>query len=126
MKIVIDFDGTVVAHEFPNIGHDIGAIPVLRKWIAQGHHLILSTMRSGPYLYKAIAWFENNGIELYGIQKDPSQRMWTKSPKAFGHVYIDDSALGCPLIYPKKGLPYVDWKSVDTMMDLKFNKEGHR
>jgi hypothetical protein len=29
MYIVIDFDGTCVAHEFPKVGKDIGAVPVL-------------------------------------------------------------------------------------------------
>lgn len=27
MNIVLDFDGTCVSHEFPNIGKDIGSIP---------------------------------------------------------------------------------------------------
>ena len=29
MDILIDFDGTCVAHEFPKVGKDIGAVPVL-------------------------------------------------------------------------------------------------
>ena len=36
----IDFDGTCVTHEFPNIGKDIGAVPVLRDIVAAGHKLI--------------------------------------------------------------------------------------
>lgn len=31
MDIVIDFDGTCVTHEFPLVGKDIGAVPVLKK-----------------------------------------------------------------------------------------------
>jgi len=31
MDIVIDFDGTCVTHDFPRVGKDIGAEPVLRK-----------------------------------------------------------------------------------------------
>ena len=46
MDIVIDFDGTVVTHEFPKIGRDIGAVPVLKELVANGHRLILFTMRS--------------------------------------------------------------------------------
>lgn len=30
MIILIDFDGTCVSRDFPNIRHDIGAVPVLR------------------------------------------------------------------------------------------------
>lgn len=44
--IGIDFDGTVVTHDFPKIGKDIGAVPVLRKLVDNGHKLILFTMRS--------------------------------------------------------------------------------
>lgn len=35
MIIAIDFDGTCVTHEYPNIGRDIG--PVLRKLVENGH-----------------------------------------------------------------------------------------
>jgi len=122
MKIVIDFDGTCVKNEFPNIGESIGAEKILLKWVEQGHHLILSTMRSGIFLSKAIKWFEENGILLYGIQKDPHQKAWTTSPKAFGHVYIDDCALGCPLIHPEKGLPYADWSKIEEFMEKKFKQ----
>ena len=33
MYICIDFDGTCVTHEFPSIGKDIGAIPVLKEMV---------------------------------------------------------------------------------------------
>lgn len=125
MDICIDFDGTCVTHEFPRIGEDIGAIPVLKELVEVGHKLILFTMRSDRkkkkkvgdetvvveenFLADAINWFEDNGIALYGVQKNPTQRFWTSSPKAYGHLYIDDANLGCPLITPTEGRPYVDW-----------------
>ena len=34
MVIGIDFDGTCVTHEFPFVGIDIGAVPVLKELIA--------------------------------------------------------------------------------------------
>lgn len=46
MDICIDFDGTCVMHEFPEVGQDIGAVPVLKKLVEAGHNLILFTMRS--------------------------------------------------------------------------------
>ncbi|HCO66650.1 MAG TPA: hypothetical protein DIT04_02685 [Dysgonomonas sp.] len=128
MDICIDFDGTCVTHEFPAIGKDIGAVPVLRELTEAGHKLILFTMRSDRkvkkkkdgetitveenFLTDAVNWFKENGIELYGIQKNPRQRFWTNSPKAYGHLYIDDANLGCPLIIPEEGRPYVDWNAV--------------
>jgi hypothetical protein len=129
LEICIDFDGTCTTHDFPRVGKDVGAVPVLKELVENGHKLILFTMRSDidevtipegsglcdvPYNYltDAINWFKQNGIPLYGIQANPSQHTWTKSPKAYGNLYIDDAALGCPLVYPKEGRPYVDWGKV--------------
>lgn len=44
--IGIDFDGTVVTHDFPKIGKDIGAVTILKRLVENGHKLILFTMRS--------------------------------------------------------------------------------
>ena len=46
MDILIDFDGTVVTHDFPAVGKDIGSVPVLKRLVDNGHRLILFTMRS--------------------------------------------------------------------------------
>ena len=114
MDICIDFDGTCTTHEFPKIGKDIGAVPVLKKLVESGHRLILFTMRSnvsdntgfskevpvihnGNFLDDAVNWFKENNIPLWGINQNPEQISWTKSPKAYGQLYIDDAALGCPL-----------------------------
>lgn len=130
MVIVIDFDGTCVANEFPKVGKEIGAADVLKALIKSGHQLVLFTMRSDmndiateeatgiqdfskQYLQHALQWFKTNEIPLHGVQTNPTQNRWTKSPKAYGHIYIDDSALGCPLLYPANGAkPFVDWFKV--------------
>ena len=132
LDIVVDFDGTCVSHEFPKIGRDIGAVPVLKELVSNGHQLILFTMRSdrliggntgdpeisdvtGTFLTDAINWFSKNDIPLYGIQKNPTQT-WTTSPKAYGHLYIDDAALGCPLIYKDGERPHVDWIKIRELL----------
>lgn len=134
MDIVIDFDGTVVTHEFPRIGKPIGAEPVLRAIVEKGHNLILFTMRSdvsepyskdrdiiteaGNYLTDAVNWFEERKIKLFGIQTNPKQKTWTSSPKAYGKIIIDDAALGCPLKFDKNlcDKPFVDWEMVTLML----------
>ena len=118
MDIVIDFDGTCVTHNYPDIGKEIGATPVLRELVDAGHRLILFTMRcndkkkKNKTLNDALTWFRERDIPLFGIQTNPEQKFWTLSPKAYGDLYIDDSALGCPLILPEEGPPYVDWGEV--------------
>ncbi len=116
--IAIDFDGTVVTHEYPTVGRDIGAEPVLRKLVELGHKLILNTMRSGSKLRDAEQWFLERNIPLYGVNKNPTQHTWTQSPKVFAHIYIDDAALGCPLtVAPEIERPYVDWAAVSEMLE---------
>lgn len=116
--IAVDFDGTCVTHEYPKIGRDIGAVPVLKKLVNAGNALILCTMRGNLTkpngdLYEAVQWFEDNGIPLYGVNTNPTQERWTKSPKPYADLYIDDAALGCPLVYPADySRPYVDWGRV--------------
>ena len=131
LVIVIDFDGTCVSHEFPKVGNHIGAVPVLKRIVENGHRLVLFTMRSdiekpisnnpdihtegGNYLTDALNWFKKHNIPLFGIQTNPEQKSWTSSPKAYGQIYIDDAALGCPLLYNKNisDRPYVDWEMVE-------------
>ncbi len=130
MEICIDFDGTCVTHEYPEIGRSIGAESVLQELVANGHQLILFTMRSdrmvksmfGDYeelfLTDAINWFKKNNIPLFAIQKNPDQSRWTDSPKAYAQLYIDDAALGCPLIYPEGNTerPYADWNKIRALL----------
>lgn len=119
MILGIDFDGTMVEHEYPKLGPPVpGAIEALHEFISQGHKLILWTMRSGEKLNEAIQYFDDHGIELYGINKNPEQINWTKSPKAYCHRYIDDAAVGCPLIHPSGAgrRPYVDWTKVKELL----------
>jgi len=136
MIICIDFDGTCVTHEFPKIGKDIGAVPVLKKIIESGHQIILFTMRSdldevtsddynihsvpGKYLTEAVNWFAENEIPLYGINTNPKQATWTKSPKAYGQLYIDDAAFGCPLLLDTalSERPFVNWGEVERVLSI--------
>ncbi len=118
MYIAVDFDGTCVTNEYPNVGRDIGAVPVLKKLVDAGHKLILNTMRSGKELADAIRWFIDNNIPLFGINENPTQKSWTASPKVYANLYIDDAALGCPLItdgFVTKN-PFVDWEEVEKQL----------
>ena len=116
MYIAIDFDGTCVTHDYPRIGKDIHAIPVLKKLVSNGHKLILNTMRSGKELDDAVNWFKENNIELFGINENPTQKRWTNSPKVYAHMYIDDAAFGCPLLnIPEiSDRSFVNWVSIEV------------
>jgi len=136
MTINIDFDGTCVTHDFPNIGKSIGAEKVLKRLTDNGHQLILFTMRgdrvrkrktqdltiqnvTGMFLTDAVNWFKENNIPLYGIQTNPTQKNWTTSPKSYAELMIDDSALGCPLRLNQEvsQRPYADWVTIEEWLD---------
>ena len=120
LYIAVDFDGTCVTHDYPRVGKDIGAVPVLKKLTDSGHQLILNTMRSGDELADAVQWFIDNDIPLYGVNENPSQKSWTLSPKVYAHLYIDDAALGCPLKMDNavSDRPFVDWDAVEEHLML--------
>lgn len=122
MVIGIDFDGTCVTHEYPEIGENIGAEKVLRDLVKNGHQLVLCTMRGHmayegrDLLQEAVDWFEKNGIKLFGVNRTPLQDTWTDSPKPYAEMYIDDAALGCPIIESDiSDRPYVDWEKLDRI-----------
>lgn len=122
MVIGIDFDGTCVTHEYPEIGESIGAEKVLRDLVKNGHQLVLCTMRGHKayegrdLLQEAVDWFEKNGIKLIGVNRTPLQDTWTDSPKPYAQMYIDDAALGCPIIESDiSDRPYVDWDKLDKI-----------
>lgn len=122
MVIGIGFDGTCVTHEYPEIGESIGAEKVLRDLVKNGHQLVLCTMRGHKayegrdLLQEAVDWFEKNGIKLIGVNRMPLQDTWTDSPKPYAEMYIDDAALGCPIIESDiSDRPYVDWDKLDKI-----------
>ena len=114
--IAVDFDGTCVVHDYPNIGPDVpNAVNVLKKLNQSGVRIILWTMRNGKELKDAEKWFKDRDVKLWAVNSNPEQKTWTKSPKAYAHMYIDDAALGCPLSHVASR-PYVDWYRVETML----------
>lgn len=131
-KIVcVDFDGTVVRHEYPLIGDEIpNAVNVLKRLNENGVRIIVWSMRSGKLLDEdTVDWFEEREIEIWSYNQNPEQKSWTESPKCYAHLYIDDAALGCPLVCPEDGgRPYVDWLEVERLLEergfLKLRKIG--
>jgi hypothetical protein len=119
MYICIDFDGTCVKNAYPHVGNDIGAVPILKRIVGSGNKLILHTMRSrhNGTLQDALKWFEDNEIPIYSVNSNPTQRNWTDSGKVFAQLYIDDAALGAPLIKSNDGSSYIDWTVVEKLLE---------
>lgn len=118
--IAVDFDGTIVKYAYPAVGEiNPGAIETLLELQAAGHKLILHTMRSEERLAEAVEYLEDNGVKLYSVNENPSQKYWTKSAKVFANYYIDDAAVGVPLVIPETGKPFVDWDEVRDLLEVR-------
>lgn len=103
---VIDFDGTIVQHDFPRIGETMPeAFEVMKELKEAGWVLILWTCRENDghkidrqFLKDAVDFCKENGIEFDGVNETPMEFEFrgeeTLRRKAYGNVYIDDRNLG--------------------------------
>ena len=105
--IAVDFDGTIVSHEYPNIGQEIPfATETLRMLAKDRHRLILWSVREGKLLQDAVEWCKKRGVEFYAVNKDYPEEEQDKnnhfSRKIKAEYFIDDRNIG--------GLP--DWGQI--------------
>ena len=115
MIIAVDFDGTIVEHEYPRIGREIPfAIDVLKRLQQQEfHQLILWTVREGELLKEAVEYCRERGLEFYAVNSDFPVDIDIDIPvsrKLKVDLFIDDRNLG--------GLP--DWGVIYRM--IKFGE----
>lgn len=111
MTIAVDFDGTIVTHQYPAIGKPIPfAIETLKKLQQDDHHqLILWSCREGQLLQEAIDYCKSRGLEFYAVNSNyPEEEMVenTAPRKLTADIFIDDRNLG--------GLP--DWGVIYQMI----------
>ncbi len=107
MTIAVDFDGTIVEHEYPAIGRERPfATDTLKALIADRHQLILWTVREGKLLEEAVNWCKERGVEFYAVNKDfPEENIVLNehfSRKLKVDLWIDDRNIG--------GIP--DWGTI--------------
>jgi hypothetical protein len=97
IKIAVDFDGTIVDHEYPAIGKEkLFAFLTLKELEKMGARLILWTFRTGKELDEAVEYCRKNGIEFYAVNKNYPEEIYdeTVSRKIDADIYIDDKNIG--------------------------------
>ena len=131
----LDFDGTVVEHQYPAIGRcNSGCLEVIDKLNRAGHEIVLNTMRvefGNGTLTDALEFLNhsltnlNNNAQIYSFKHtdhkyDPTIWNWDLHFKT-ERIFIDDVCEGIPL---KAGLTssrkMVDWDK----LDLEFKAHG--
>jgi len=98
LVIAVDFDGTIVEHDFPRIGKPLpNAFEVLKELQKMGHILILWTCRTERYLEEAYDYCEQNGVEFDYLNENVAGSFKDKSfawPKIYYDAIIDDRNIG--------------------------------
>ncbi len=96
--IAVDFDGTIVEDNYPQIGKEmLFAFDTLKLLQQQGYRLILWTYRHGKTLEEAIAFCQKNGIEFYAVNSSFEGEIFdhqTQSRKINADYFIDDRNIG--------------------------------
>ena len=98
--IAVDFDGTLVQHEYPYIGEPIYyTIVKLKAEQIQGAKVILWTCRVGKELDAAVQWCEDMGIHLDAVNENLPEILdgfGGDTRKIFANEYWDDRAVRMP------------------------------
>jgi len=101
MVIAVDFDGTIVNHEYPEIG--TGKSEAWNTLIAMrraGHSLVLWTCRENDehrnYLDEAVEHCRRNGVVFDAVNSTPEWGEFRSGGgrKVVADVYIDDRNIG--------------------------------
>ncbi len=110
MIIAVDFDGTIVTHEYPKIGREIPfAIDTLKRLQQNPEiQLLLWTVREGKELEEAVEYCKSKGLEFYAVNNNyPEETSKDAQPRKLkADLFIDDRNLG--------GLP--DWGVIYRMI----------
>ena len=119
IPIVLDFDFTCtkksswINETWEENPH---CFETLKKWEKLGCVFILDTMRGKSKIKPAI-WLYKNGVNVYGIGRNPDQDSdGDASTKAWGVFSIDDRNVGSFLVYEEGERPYIDWFMTDTYL----------
>jgi len=92
MTIAIDFDGTIVGHNYPNIGElKPNAKETINKWYESGHKIIIWSCRDNKEKKEAIDFLKEHGIKFHTFNENVKvSDDFNPYPKIFAHLYIDD------------------------------------
>ncbi len=102
--VAVDFDGTLCANAFPEVGAPNRAvIEYVKRLAAEGAKIILYTSRENRtrrLLDEAVAFCKAQGIPLYAVNENPGNPHAAKiglkpsdGRKVYADLYIDDKAI---------------------------------
>jgi predicted mannosyl-3-phosphoglycerate phosphatase (HAD superfamily) len=126
MIVLLDFDGTVVEHQYPAIGaYNEGCFEVVSALQNAGHEIVLNTYRIEleESSFQDAIDFLHSSQAISKVLKRTTKKI---NPQAWdlekaietGVLYLDDIALGIPLKNAKhSNTQMVDWLIVQEHLD---------
>ncbi len=94
--IAVDFDGTLCADRYPEIGRaNEDVIQYLKHMKQRGSKLILWTCRCSQPLEHALDWCLTQGLEFDAVNENVPEiieRYGSNSRKIYADLYFDDKA----------------------------------
>lgn len=120
LRIVVDFDDTIVVSKYPFIGRTVPfAKYFLKKLRDQGHYVIIASCRTSS---KEGEFAKSKKLGVKAMLDAVKSRNIPHDEvdmgdigKVHGDVYIDDRAAGCPL-RDWDGRKVVDWPKIYKML----------
>lgn len=117
--ISVDFDGTLVEANYPNIGNlREGAIEYMNKLYDEGYGIVINTCRAGLMEADAINFLNRNKIPYHYVNCNfPHLVEFYKSDsrKISADVYIDDKCL----------FEIPDWKTKYEIITKRFESNNN-
>jgi hypothetical protein len=121
IPIGVDWDFTITrcsSWEEGIMDVNMEAFEIMKRW-SKDYNVgwILDTMRPDDLLKEPLEILKENGVELYGIRRNPQQSQNSNSvPKCWCLFHLDDRNIGTPLMMSEGcDRPCVDWKKVDEI-----------
>lgn len=128
MNIYLDFDGTVVEHDYPKIGKlNPNSLEVIKKLQDAGHTVILNTMRiefEDDSMQEALDFINLNseieGINISQFTKNKVHPCRWDLDNLENDLYIDDIAANIPLIKSSIDNGFmVDWIEIENQLRVR-------
>jgi hydroxymethylpyrimidine pyrophosphatase-like HAD family hydrolase len=125
MNIYLDFDGTVVEHDYPQIGKlNPHSLEVIKKLQAAGHQIILNTMRvefEDESIREALDFINHNQtVTGINISQQTERKIFPQRwnlDKIKDDIYIDDMAANIPLLKSSMVDGFmVDWLEIERQL----------
>jgi hypothetical protein len=123
--IAIDFDGTIVEHEFPMIGElKEDAKEIIQLLKEEGHKIIIWTCRTSQHSFKHVEgsrptvfdvkdFLDANEIPYDTINHNIPELGFQPAPKVYADFYIDDKNLG----------GFIPWKEAYDLITIQIEAQ---